>query len=355
MSTDGPTITSLELEDRRFPPPPAFAAQANATAGALRARRRRPGGVLARPGHGAADLGDREPTEGVRPLEPALLHVVRRRHAERERQLPRPPPGDARRPGRLPLGGRARTSGWTSPTATCTSASAASPTGCAPAASARATASRSTSGMVPEIVVAMLACARIGAPHTVIFGGFSPDSVRDRVLDCGVTAMITGDGAWRGGKLVPLKANVNAALEGAPTSHTCVVVRRTENEIGWVEGRDVWYHELVAAQPAECEPEMVDAEHPLYILYTSGSHREAEGDPPHDRRLPHGGGGHPPLGVRPQGRRRLLVRGRRRLGHRPQLHRLRPARQRRDQRALRGRARTPPTRTAGGRSSPATG
>ena len=110
-------------------------------------------------------------------------------------------------------------------------------------------------GMVPEIVVAMLACARIGAPHTVIFGGFSPDSVRDRVLDCGCTAMITGDGAWRGGKLVPLKANVNAALEGAPTCTPASSVRRTENEIGWVEGRDAWYHELVAAQPAECEPE----------------------------------------------------------------------------------------------------
>jgi acetyl-CoA synthetase len=132
-------------------------------------------------------------------------------------------------------------------------------------------------GMVPEIAVAMLACARIGAPHTVVFGGFSPDSLVDRILDCGCTAVITGDGAWRGGNVVPLKANTDAALKRCPDVTTCVVVRRTEQEVGWVEGRDIWYHDLVAGQSAECEPEAMDAEDLLYILYTSGTTGKPKG------------------------------------------------------------------------------
>jgi len=276
MSSDGPTITSLELEDRRFPPPAEFTAQANATEALY--------------DEAAADpeafwlattkellTWESEPTQGVDRSNPpfftwfadgtlnASVNCLDRHLESRGDRVAfhwEGEPADERlevtyrdlyeRVCRLANGLRERGVGKGDRVAIYL-------------------------GMIPEIVVAMLACARIGAPHTVIFGGFSPDSVRDRVLDCGVTAVITGDGAWRGGKLVPLKANVDAALEGAPDVHTCVVVRRTENEIGWVDGRDVWYHELVEGQAAECAPEMVDAEHPLYILYTSGSTGKPKG------------------------------------------------------------------------------
>ncbi|HIN81189.1 MAG TPA: acetate--CoA ligase [Planctomycetes bacterium] len=132
-------------------------------------------------------------------------------------------------------------------------------------------------GMVPEIVVAMLACARIGAAHSVIFGGFSSDSIRERVDDAGSTAVITCDGSWRRGKVVPLKANVDASLEGQKTVKHVIVVRRTENEINWVEGRDNWYHDIVSGEPPECEPEVMDAEDLLFILYTSGSTGKPKG------------------------------------------------------------------------------
>jgi acetyl-CoA synthetase len=132
-------------------------------------------------------------------------------------------------------------------------------------------------GMIPELPVAMLACARIGAPHTVVFGGFSPDSLRDRINDCECVAVITADGSFRAGKVVPLKANTDAALEDCPTVRSCVVVRRAENEIGWVDGRDHWYHDLVADRPAECAPEAMNAEDPLYILYTSGTTGKPKG------------------------------------------------------------------------------
>jgi acetyl-CoA synthetase len=276
MSSDGPTITSLELEDRRFPPPAEFAAQANVSAEMYERAAADPEAFwLAQ----AKELlsWETEPAQGVDRSRPpfftwfadgtlnASVQCLDRHLATRGDQVAfhwEGEPSDERqavtyrdlheRVCRLTNGLRERGVGKGDRVAIYL-------------------------GMIPEIVVAMLACARIGAPHTVIFGGFSPASVRDRVLDCGVTAMITGDGAWRGGKLVPLKANVDAALEGAPDVHTCVVVRRTENEIGWVEGRDVWYHELVESQPAEAEPEIVDAEHPLYILYTSGSTGKPKG------------------------------------------------------------------------------
>jgi acetyl-CoA synthetase len=125
--------------------------------------------------------------------------------------------------------------------------------------------------MIPEIAVAVLACARIGAIHSVIFGGFSPDSIAGRIHDSDSTLIITSDEGLRGGKPIPLKANVDEALTKCPTIEKCIVIKRTGNDIAWVDGRDVWYHEAMAGAAPECAPEEMNAEDPLFILYTSGS------------------------------------------------------------------------------------
>ncbi|MGA7982188.1 MAG: acetate--CoA ligase [Chromatiaceae bacterium] len=131
--------------------------------------------------------------------------------------------------------------------------------------------------MIPEAAVAMLACARIGATHSVVFGGFSPDSLRDRILDSDCRALITSDESVRGGRHVPLKKNADTALKDCPNVSTVLVVRRTGGQIAWSEGRDFWYHDLIAAASADCPPEEMDAEDPLFILYTSGSTGKPKG------------------------------------------------------------------------------
>jgi len=131
--------------------------------------------------------------------------------------------------------------------------------------------------MVPEAVYAMLACARIGAVHSVVFGGFSPDALAGRILDCRSTHVITADEGLRGAKPIPLKANVDAALERCPDVNTVVVLKRTGGNTQWHAERDVWYHDLVADQPADCVPEEMNAEDPLFILYTSGSTGQPKG------------------------------------------------------------------------------
>ncbi|HMM77695.1 MAG TPA: acetate--CoA ligase [Gammaproteobacteria bacterium] len=131
--------------------------------------------------------------------------------------------------------------------------------------------------MIPEAAVAMLACARIGAVHSVVFGGFSPEAMKDRILDADCRVVVTADEGLRGGRSVPLKANTDRALEQCPDVHTVFVVRRTGGQIPWQQGRDVWYHEATAAAGADCPPEIVDAEHPLFILYTSGSTGKPKG------------------------------------------------------------------------------
>ena len=131
--------------------------------------------------------------------------------------------------------------------------------------------------MIPEATVAMLACARIGAVHSVVFGGFSPDALAGRIQDCDSDMVITADEGLRGGRPVPLKANTDAALESCPDCNKVVVVRRTGGDIGWVDGRDVWYHEAMADASADCPPEEMNAEDPMFILYTSGSTGKPKG------------------------------------------------------------------------------
>ena len=131
--------------------------------------------------------------------------------------------------------------------------------------------------MIPEAAYAMLACARIGAVHSVVFGGFSPDALRDRILDADCRTVITADEGVRGGKYIALKANVDQALLSCPDVSTVVVVERTQGDIAWVDGRDIWYHQALKDVSAECPAEPMDAEDPLFILYTSGSTGKPKG------------------------------------------------------------------------------
>ncbi|MAD93694.1 MAG: acetate--CoA ligase [Gammaproteobacteria bacterium] len=131
--------------------------------------------------------------------------------------------------------------------------------------------------MIPEAAYAMLACARIGAVHSVVFGGFSPQSLQDRILDSDCQTVITADEGVRGGKAIPLKANTDEALTNCPNVHTVITVKRTGGEIAWMKGRDVWYHDLTAAQPTQADPAVMASEDPLFILYTSGSTGKPKG------------------------------------------------------------------------------
>jgi acetyl-CoA synthetase len=132
-------------------------------------------------------------------------------------------------------------------------------------------------GMVPELPMSLLACARIGAVHSVVFGGFSSDSLRDRINDAEAKVLITGDGAWRRGQIVPLKEVADEAIAETPSIEQVLVLRRTEQDVPMTDGRDVWWHDLVPQQSTECEPERMDSEDLLYLLYTSGTTAKPKG------------------------------------------------------------------------------
>ena len=131
--------------------------------------------------------------------------------------------------------------------------------------------------MIPELAYTMLACARIGAVHSIIFGGFSADSISGRINDCKSDYVITADEGVRGGKIIDLKEKVDEALLNCPNVKKCVVVKRTGNRINWDESRDVWYHDITKRASKSCEPEEMNAEDPLFILYTSGSTGKPKG------------------------------------------------------------------------------
>ena len=131
--------------------------------------------------------------------------------------------------------------------------------------------------MIPEAAYSMLACARVGAIHSIVFGGFSPDSLKDRIVDCDSHFVITSDEGLRGGRKVPLKANADKAVAGAPGVKHVLVVKHTGGNVAWTEGRDLWYHEEIASVSADCPPEEMSAEDPLFILYTSGSTGKPKG------------------------------------------------------------------------------
>jgi len=131
--------------------------------------------------------------------------------------------------------------------------------------------------MIPEAAYAMLACARIGAIHSVVFGGFSPEALKDRILNADCRVLITADEGRRGGKTVPLKANVDEALRLCPDVHSVITVRCTGAQVSWHEGRDCWYHDVISQADVDCQPEIMSAEDPLFILYTSGSTGKPKG------------------------------------------------------------------------------
>ena len=209
--------------------------------------------------------------------------------------------------------------------------------------------------MIPEAAVAMLACARIGAAHSVVFGGFSSQALADRINDAEAKVLITADGGWRRGAVFPLKPAADEAVANTTTIEHVVVVRRGDNDVEMVEGRDHWYHDLVGAAVAGLPGRAVRRRAAAVPALHVGHDRQAQGHHAHDRRLPDPGHVHPQVRLRPPpGHRRLLVHGRRRLGDRAQLHRLRPALERGDDRDVRGRARTTRATTASGRSSRST-
>ena len=141
--------------------------------------------------------------------------------------------------------------------------------------------------MIPELAYTMLACARIGAVHSIVFGGFSADALRDRIIDAEAKVVVTANEGLRGGKRIPLKKITDDAVEGLAIVESVLVVKRTDAEVPMEQGRDIWMHEAMAEQRITCPSEWMASEDPLFILYTSGSTGKPKGLGSHDRRIPH--------------------------------------------------------------------
>ena len=287
-------------------------------------------------------------------MEAALCQMVCRRPAQRQLQLPGPP---SRHPhgqqGRLDLGGRTRrprpgrAKNAPSPTNNSIAKSASSPTSSNATASSKGDRVIIYLPMVPEAAVAMLACARIGAVHSVVFGGFSAQSVADRIFDCQAKLVITADGGFRRGSIVPLEkkrgrgahcSRTPPAGSSPPRSRNVIVLRRARNDIHIQEGRDLWWHRELEYVQADCPGGEAGQRSAAFYTLHQRLDRQAQGHPAHHRRLFAQRQADHPARLRSARRGCLLVYRRCRLGHRPQLRRLWPAGQRRHQLHVRGRA-----------------
>ena len=308
--------------------------------GAVRRGRARLRGVLGDGSRARTCCWHEAVHQGPRRVERAVLQVVPRRRAERLLQLPRPASEDASRTrsrsSSRPTTARSRRS----PTSSSTTRSASSRTRSRRHGIKKGDRVLIYMPMSIQAVVAMQACARIGATHSVVFGGFSAKSLQERIIDAGATAVITADGQFRGGKEIPLKPAVDEALahgrlRGGQQRHRLQAHRQRR---AMQAPRDKWWHDVGQGPGrhlrADVGQRRASALHPLHL----GLHRQAEGRAALHRRLPAAGDAHDEVGVRLQADRRLLVHGRRRLGHRPHLHHLRPACRRRDRDHVRGRA-----------------
>ena len=225
-----------------------------------------------------------------------------------------------------------------SPTGSCTARSAASRTRCKRLGVKKGDRVAIYMPMIPELPIAMLACARIGAPHSVVFGGFSAEALRDRILDVGAKLVVTADGGYRRGAAYALKPAVDEALRGETPVEHVVIVRRTGEPTHFVAGRDLWWHDVVARRERRVQARRARLRAPAVRALHQRLDRQAEGHPAHDRRLPHPRRHHGEGDLRPEGLRHLLVHGGLRLGDGPLLRRLRDPRQRRDHADVRGRA-----------------